>query len=146
MSPWCHRAAVSHVNRYQALPLLFCFSSRRGESLGMRLKDSYKHASSTEKSQYCVLPLTWSHIHRYIRIIERYMACEEIGWLSGSKFIVSCPDNFSHAEGKNSLVTCLFNFVPSATMVAHQSDCFIRMMSRTALDGDQRRLGGWSTM
>ena len=24
--------------------------------------------------------------------------------------IVSCPDYFSHAEGKNSLVNCLFNF------------------------------------
>ena len=26
------------------------------------------------------------------------------------KYIVSCPDNFPHAEGKNSLVNCLFNF------------------------------------
>ena len=24
--------------------------------------------------------------------------------------LVSCPDYFSHAEGKNSLVNCLFNF------------------------------------
>ena len=56
------------------------------------------------------------------------------------------PRQFSHAEGKNSLVTCLFNFVPSATMVALQSDCFIRMMSCTALNGNQRSLGGWSPM
>ena len=32
-------------------------------------------------------------------------------------------------------------FVPSATFVALQLDCFMRRMSHTALDGDQRWLG-----
>ena len=54
--------------------------------------------------------------------------------------VVLCPDYFSHAEGKNSLVNCLFNFC--SNIVVLQSDCFMRMMSRTAIDGDQRRLGG----
>ena len=39
-------------------------------------------------------------------------------------------------SAKNSLVNCLFNFVLSATFVALRSDCFMRMTSRTALDGD----------
>ena len=37
-------------------------------------------------------------------------------------------------------------FVPCITMVALQSDCFMRTTSRTPMDDDQRRLDGWSTM
>ena len=48
---------------------------------------------------------------------------------------------FPRAEGKNSLVNCLLNFCSVL-----QSDCFMQMMSHTAIDGDQRRLGSWSAM
>ena len=36
-------------------------------------KRSHKRPSSTEKPQYHVLQLTWSHIYCYVRVTERYM-------------------------------------------------------------------------
>ena len=63
--------------------------------------------------------------------IRKLQAC-------GTFVVVSCPDYFSARGGKNSLVNSL---VPSTTMVALQPDCFMRVTSRTAIKGDQRRQG-----
>ena len=60
--------------------------------------------------------------------------------------LVSCPDYFSHAEGKMVWSTAYSIFVPSTTMVVLQSDCLMRMTSSTAVNGDQRKLGSWSAM
>ena len=46
---------------------------------------------------------------------------------------ISCPDYLSERGGKKSLVNGLFRFDSSATMVALQSHCFMRMTSRTAI-------------
>ena len=53
---------------------------------------------------------------------------------------------FPHAEGKIVWSTAYSIFVPSLTMVALQSDYFMQVKSRTAINGDQRRLGGQSVM
>ena len=49
---------------------------------------------------------------------------------------------FSACEGKNNLAMAYSIFISSATIVALQSDCFMQRTSRTATNGDQRRLGG----
>ena len=59
--------------------------------------------------------------------------------------LVSCPDCFHMRTGKRVLSTAYSIFLPSATMVALQSDCFMWMTSRTAINGDQWTLGTWST-
>ena len=59
----------------------------------------------------------------------------------------SCAQTIFHTwRGKIVWSTACSIFVLSATMVALQSDCFMRMTSRTAIDGDQRWLSSWSAM
>ena len=49
-------------------------------------------------------------------------------------------------EGKTALLMACLAFIPSATMVVLQSDCFMRGMPFTAINDDLRRLGGYSTL
>ena len=45
ISGYLHRAAISRVNQYKALPFLFYFSSRQGESL-----ENWLHGLSLSKN------------------------------------------------------------------------------------------------
>ena len=54
--------------------------------------------------------------------------------------------SFRTQRGKIAWSTACSIFVPCTTMVALQSDCFMRMMSRTAMDRDQKWLSSWSAM
>ena len=61
--------------------------------------------------------------------------------------IVPCPDYFPQVESKKGMVNGLFCFVPSTTMVALQSDCFMWVtLHKFTINGDLRRLGSWSAM
>ena len=59
--------------------------------------------------------------------------------------LVLCPAYFSHAQGKIVWSMAYSVFIPSAMLVTLQSDCFMIMTSRTAINGNQRSLGSWST-
>ena len=87
-----------------------------------------------------VLLYTFAYVSTTQCAMELYRFCTKgvAGCrLKGDSTLVSCPDYFSHAEGKSSLVNCLFNFC---------SDCFTRMMSCIVTNGDQRWQGTCSAM
>ena len=66
--------------------------------------------------------------------------------LSGGTAVVSCPAYFLQAEGKNSLVNCLFRFCSKR----HVGGAPIRLLHENdvtyCINCDQRRLGGWSVI